>query len=313
MNTTTMRTAGVALIAALLLFACDGADGIDPPDTVDPTQPDTHSPTGSPTGSPTSSPEPDLQAFDSDTAAQLYVSWRNAVYGLPATSPEAIDVEAAGAAIVVPGSEAAEWLRQELELARERGVVVRGGIHAEPNSPLELTEDRATVAMCSSSDVRPTDVATGDPVADEAVDTSYAQFDVVFQRIDDVWLVEQADPSDERDCVPPSIDEAVTARWELFTEAWYERDRRGGGEELDQLTEVVTDDFADVLRDLPPRDPVPDPDPFTDFGLLVATRTSATGQACRSGGLETIEWVVVEEQWRVDFVGQAGEEAPPCP
>ena len=119
--------------------------------------------------------------------------------------------------------------------------------------------------------------------------------------------------SDDPDCVPPSLEEAVTARWELFTEAWYERDRQGGGEELGHLAELVTDDFADTLRGLPPRDPVPDPAPFTNFELVTATRTSATGQACRSDGLETIEWTLVDGQWRVDFTGQVGEEATPCP
>lgn len=305
MTPVTMRTAHVVLVAALLLPACNGADGIDPPDDADPTRPAA--------SSPTSFPEPDPQALDGDTAAELYVAWREALYGLPPTRPEAINVDAAGEAIVVPGSEAAEWLRQELALARERGVVVRGGVHAEPTSAVTLAGDRATVAMCSSADVRPTDVATGDPVGDEAVDTSYSQFDVAYQRIDDVWLVERADPSDERDCVPPSIDQAVTARWELFTQGWYERDRAGGGQELGQLTGVVTDDFADILRGLPPRDPVVDPAAFTNFELSAATPTSATGQACRSGGLERIEWVVVDGRWRVDFAGQAGQEATPCP
>nr|MBA2558022.1 hypothetical protein [Chloroflexota bacterium] len=54
------------------------------------------------------------------------------------------------------------------------------------------------------------------------------------------------------------------------------------------------------------------PAPFTDFELVAATRRSASGHACRSDGLETIEWKRVEGQWRVDFAGQVGERTTPC-
>lgn len=296
-----LRTVGAALGAVLLLAACNGATNAEPPANPDPT----------PTR--TAAPEPDLQTFEDEAATELYVAWRDVVYGLPPTPPEAVDVDTAGEALVVPGSQAADWLTQELELARERGVIVRGDVHAEPVSTVEVTDDRGIVAICSSAEVQFTHVATGEPVTDEAVDDSYTRYDVVYRRVDADWLVERGEPSDNTDCVPPSIEEAVRARWDLFTEAWYERDRQGGGEELGQLTELVTDDFADSLRGLDSRDPVPDPAPFTDFELVTATRTSAAGHACRSGSLQTVQWVLVDGQWRVDFAGREGSEATPCP
>lgn len=296
------RTAAAAVGVALLLVACNGANSAEPPATPDPT----------PTTA--AAPEPSVApTLDDETAAELYVAWRDVVYGLPPTPPEAVDVDTAGEALVVPGSQASDWLTQELELARERGVIVRGGVHAEAVSTVEVTGDRATVAICSSADVQFTDVATGESVGDEAVDDSYTRFDVAYRRVDDDWLVERGEPSDEPDCVPPAIEEAITARWDLFTEAWYERDRQGGGEKLGQLTGLVTDDFAETLRGLASRDPVPDPAPFTDFELVTVTRTSATGHACRSGSLQTVEWVLVSGEWRVDFAGREGQETTPCP
>jgi hypothetical protein len=296
-----LHTVGAALGAVLLLAACNGATNAEPPANPDPT----------PTR--TAAPEPDLQTFDDEAATELYVAWRDVVYGLPPTPPEAVDAQAAGEGLVVPGSPASGWLTEELELARERGVIARGDVHAESVSTVEVAGDRATVAICSSADVQVTDVATGEPVAEEQFDDSYGRFDVVYLRVDDDWLVERGERSEDPDCVPPSIEQAVTAHWDLFTEAWYERDRQGGGEDLGQLTELITDEFADTLRALPARDPVPDPAPFTRFELATVTPTSATGQACRSGGLETVEWRLVDGQWLIDFVGQVGQEAAPCP
>lgn len=297
-TTAATRSAGVVLVAALLLAACNGAENAEEPENPSPTPPTTQS------------HEPTL---DEDTAADLYVAWRDRVYALPPTQPEAVDIKTARDGIVVADSPASDWIIQELQLARDRGVIVRGTIHAEAIPPIQVVGDRASVTICSSADIRPTDLLTGEAVSDDTVDTSYTRFDASYRRIRDNWTVEAADRSDERNCVPPSIEEAVTARWEVFTEAWYERDRRGGGDELGRLEDVVTDRFVDILRQLPFRDPVPDPPPFTGFEMLAATRSTATGQACRSGGLETIEWMLVEAQWRVDFVGQVGQRAVPCP
>ena len=307
MRTATARMAGVLMGAALLLAACTGTDNTEPPDNTDPPG------NASPDSPSNDAQEPDPQTLDDDEAADLYVAWREAVYALPAIDPEAVDTEAAGDGIVVTGSEAADWIAQELQLARDRGVITRGSVHAEAISPVQIADDRATVTICSSADVRITDLATGDTVSDEAIDNSYTRFAASFQQAGDSWLVETADRSDERACVPPSVEGTVTAQWETFTEAWYERDRQGGGEDLGRLTEVVTDDFGSTLRGLPARDPVPDPDPFTDFELVAATPTTATGHACRSGGLQTVEWMLVDGQWQVDFAGREGEESPPCP
>ena len=304
MRTTAARAASALLCAALLLAACTGADGVEPP--VEP------SPIPATTQAQEPDPEPEPPALDPDAAADLYVAWRETVYALPPTKPEDVDVEAAGRAVAVPNSEAAEWVAEELQLARDRGVVVRGDVDAEPLSGVR-GGDRASVTICTSAHVRVTDVATGDPVSNDAVDTSYTRFEVAYERIGDEWLVEKADPADgERKCVPPSIERTVADRWALFTEAWYERDRQGGGDEIDALTRVVTEEFADTLRDLPARDPVREPAPFTDFKLSTVTRTTAVGHACRSGGMETIEWKLVDEVWRVDFAGQIGQESTPC-
>ena len=303
MNTGMARSVAAVLAAALLLPACNGADGIEPPD----------SPSPSPTPAATGAPEPDTESLDGRAATELYVTWRQTVYALPPTQPRAVDVDSAGHGIAAPGSQASSWIKQELELARERGVIVRGGIDAESLSTLTTTGKAATLAICSSADVRITDVATGDPVGGEKADDSYNRFDVTYRRIDEEWLVERAEPSDESDCVPPSIEQALASRWDVFTEAWYERDRQGGGKKLGELTKVVTDGFATTLRGLPTRDPVSDPPEFTNFELVSATRRSVTAQACRSGGLETIEWKLVTGEWRVDFAGQVGQEASPCP
>ena len=303
MKTAMARSMAAVLAVALLLPACNGADGIEPPD----------SPSPRPTPAETGAPEPDTQSLDDQTATELYVTWRKTVYALPPTRPRTVDVDSAGHGIAAPGSQASSWIQQELELARERGVIVRGGIDAEPLSTLTTTGKAATITICSSADVRITDVATGDPVGDEKADDSYNRFDVTYRRIDDEWLVERAEPSDESDCVPPSIEQALASRWDVFTEAWYERDRQGGGKMLGQLTDLVTARFATTLRGLPTRDPVTDPAEFTNFEPVSATRRSATAQACRSGGLETIEWKVVNGQWRVDFAGQIGQETTPCP
>ena len=305
MRTTITRRSAVVLAAVLLLGACNGADGIEPPDNPSPTPTTTAAPEPEP-----QKPEP--QTLDDDTAAELYVAWRETVYALPPTPPDAVDIESAGEAIAVPGSDASAWVTQELKLARDRGVVVRGAVHAEPVSTITTAGESATIAICASADVRITDVATGDPVGDEKVDASYTYFDVAYRRLDDAWLVEGAESGDDDDCVPPSIEEAVTDRWDVFTAAWYERDRQGGGEELGQLNEVVTERFAETLRGLAPRDPVADPAPFTDFEIVAATRRLATAHACRSGGLETIEWKLIKGQWRVDFAGQVGQESTPC-
>ena len=306
MRRASLRCWTSVLGAVLLLAACTGADGIE--------RTESPSPTPATTAASTAASEPIPVTLDEDTATQLYVAWRETVYALPEVQPDAVDIEAAGDGIVVPDSEASEWIVQELELARDRGVVVRGDIHAEPVSAVRADGDRATVSLCSSADVRITDVTTGDPVGNEAVDTSYTRFDVAYERIDDGWLIDKADPAEkERKCVPRSIEEPVTESWAAFTEAWYERDRQGGGDDLGRLTQVVTDEFADTLRGLSSRDPVPEPALYTNFELVAATRTTAEGRACRSGGMETIEWKLVDGQWRVDFAGQIGREPTRCP
>jgi hypothetical protein len=301
-RTAARRLAGALLVTAMLLAACNGTSGVEPPDGIlTPTAPATTPP-----------PDDQPQALDEETAARLYVAWRQTVYALPTTPPESVDATA-GDGVVVPDSAAAQWVDQELEQARERGVVVRGDVHAEAIPPVEFADDRATATICSSADVRVTDVASGEPVSDDPVDNAYTRFDVIYRRLGEDWLVEQADRLDERGCVPPSIQAAVAAAWDRFTDAWYERDRQGGGEDIGRLTDVITDEFADILRGLPAREPVAEPPPFTQFELSAASPTTATGRACRSGGVETVEWLLVDGRWRVDFAGQVGQETSPCP
>lgn len=308
MTTAITRTLTALAAGALLLTGCDRSGNDEPTADAPPAPPSTTS-----TPDPDPDPDADPQTLDGDTAAELYVAWREAVYALPPTEPEALDIEAATDGIALPDSAAADWVTAELQLARDRGVITRGTVHAEAIAPVEIVDDLATVTICSSADARITDTASGDVASDEVVDTTYTRFDVSYRLAGDRWLVEGADRSSERACVPPSVEGAITARWATFEEAWYERDRQGGGEDLGRLAEVVTDDFADTLRELPARDPVLDPDPFTDFEAFAATRATATGHACRSGSRQTIEWMLVDGQWRVDFAGRTGEESTPCP
>jgi hypothetical protein len=297
------RAAGGLLVVAVLLAACTG--------TTDPQPPPSDSRATTPASRP--SPDPAPPTLDEQAATALYLAYRQTVYALAPVPPDRVDVAGAGDAIVVADSQAAEWITEELELARQRGVVVRGDVHAEAIPPVDVADQRATVTICSSAELRITDVATGEPASDEVGDSTYTRFDVTYRRIGQHWLIERAERGDDRDCVPPTIHTAITTRWEQFTEAWYERDRRGGGDDLGQLPAVITDAFADVLRELPPREPVAEPAPFTDFTVTAATRTEATGRACRSGGLETIEWLLLDGQWRVDFAGRVGPERIPCP
>ena len=306
MRPATIRTAVALLATVAVLAACNGTEDIKPPAAASPAPPSAAPPSTTPLGA---EPEP----LDGDAAVGLYVAWRETVYALPPTEPEAVDVEVAGDGIVVPDSDASAWVVEELELASKRGVIVRGTVRAETIQPVQVVGERATASMCSSADVRPSDLVTGEPVGRESGDRSYTRFDAHFRLIGDDWLVEGAERSDDQDCVPPSIEQALATRWEQFVEGWYERDRRGGGKELGALTEVVTDRFAQSLSELPARGPVPDPPPFTQFETTTATRSTATGHACRSGGLETVEWVLFDGQWRVDFVGQAGPDPEPCP
>ena len=309
MRTATTLAAAVFMTAALALTGCSGSDDPDPPAIASPTLV-TSNPTPIRSSAAPRTPEP--PTLDGDGAAQLYIDWRDTVYALPPTQPEAVDVDGAGDEVVVPGSEAAAWVIQELQLARERGVIVRGMIDAEAISPVQIAGDRATVMICSSPDVQVTDVATGEPVSDDLVDTSYRSFTVAYQRIGEDWLVDRADPSEDPECVPASIAEPVRASWDAYAQAWLDLERRGGGPEIGPLAEVITDRFASSLREFPPHDPVENPPPFTDFEVTGADRTSVSGHACRSTHLQTIEWVLVEAEWRIDFVGRTGEEAEPC-
>lgn len=309
MRPDTTLAATVLMTAALALTGCSGSDDADPLVSASPT-PVTSSPTSARTSAAPPTPEPPTP--DGDAAAERYIDWRDMVYALPPTLPEAVDVDGAGDGVVVPGSEAAAWVSQELQLARDRGVIVRGSTDAEAISPVEIAGDRATVMICSSPDVQVTDVATGEPVSDDLVDTSYSSLIVAYQRIGDDWLVESADLSDDPACVPASVEEPVRASWDAYAEAWLDLERRGGGPEIGPLAEVLTDRFAGSLREFPTHEPVENPPPFTDLEVTGADRTSATGHACRATHLQTIEWVLVDGEWRIDFVGRAGEEAEPC-
>jgi hypothetical protein len=111
----------------------------------------------------------------------------------------------------------------------------------------------------------------------------------------------------------PTREELAEAAVAAYAEAWLDLERRGGGPEIGALAEVVTDRFARSLRGFAPHDPVADPPPFTDFDVTKADRTTVTGRACRSNQLQEVEWVLVDGQWRIDFVGQIGQEPTPCP
>jgi hypothetical protein len=69
-----------------------------------------------------------------------------------------------------------------------------------------------------------------------------------YVQVDGQWLISETTAASPAECVPPSIDDAVTESWETFTAAWREWERTGG--DADELVDLVTEDHAAILRSL---------------------------------------------------------------
>lgn len=138
---TTARTRTLtALAAALVLTACSGTDSIDPSGDVAPTQ-----------STVEASIKPDPVELDQQTAVALVVARFEAVYGLPPTPPDRLDLEAAGEGIVAPGSREAERISGVLTQARDLGVIDRGDVRAEALTvPTTTGAGQARVTVCMS-------------------------------------------------------------------------------------------------------------------------------------------------------------------
>jgi hypothetical protein len=301
MTTVGKRRATLLLAVALLLSACDGA-GTDPEGTNGPTSPNGNS----------ADEQVDL---DEAIAAELVVARFDAVYGLPPISPDDVDVDSAGDGAVAPGSTEAERIAGALNQAVELGVLDRGDVLVEALEPPQLVgEDGASALLCMSQDIRTTDLETGEELGAPAPPDDWLRIQTVYERVDGAWLVSEITAGDPANCVPPSIVDTTGHAWEVFAAARLDHERRGGGPDIGEMEEVVTDRFAETLRSIGPFEPpASEPPRYTDFLLSQATRSTAEGQACRDGELETVEWQLVSGEWLIDFAGQEGEEATPCP
>ena len=297
MAAATTRALAAFLATALLLTACTGTENTDPTDDATPTP-----------SNGNEANEPDPVELDAETAAALLVARFEAVYGLPPTPADELDIDAAGEGIVAPGSREAERIAGVLNQARERGVIDRGDVRAEVlSAPTTTGGDQARASLCMSQDVRTTHVDTGEEVAEApAPPDDWLRVEADYVRADDEWLVSEITAASPAECVPPSIENAVTESWEAFTAAWREWERTGG--DVDELVDLVTEDHAAILRSFSRFDPVDDPAPQTDLQLHRATRTSVEGDWCRLGKLEEGIWQFVDGAWLVSDAGQFGTE-----
>lgn len=294
-TSTVSRTALLLAAGALLATGCTDS-GADP------------GPAGSPTTSePTTGVTPNPGKFDEQTAAALVTARFDAVYGLPpTTSPDRVDVEAAGDGIVVPGSPEADRLSAALNQAIETATIPRGDVLVETLAPPESTGEQATATLCMSQDIRTTELETGEETGAPAPPDDWLRIEAEYQRVDSAWLIVDIAAAEPANCVPPSIDAEVAASWETFTAAWREWERTGG--DVSALLPLVTDDHAEILEGFPSFDPVESPGMQTDLQLHHATRTRVEGDWCRNGRLEEGVWQLVDGQWLVSDAGTFGTE-----
>lgn len=297
MTAATTRVLAALLATAIVLTACTGTEDPDPTDDATP----------APSNGDEAN-EPDPVELDAETAAELVVARFEAVYGLPPTPADELDIDAAGEGTVARGSREAERIASVLNQARERGVIDRGDVRAEAlSAPSTTGSDRARATLCMSQDVRTTHLDSGEEVPEAPTPPDdWLRVEADFERADDEWLVSEITAASPAECVPPSIENAVTESWETFTAAWREWERTGG--DVDQLVDLVTEDHAELLRSFPRFDPVDDPAPQTDLQLRRATRTSVEGDWCRLGKLEEGVWQLVDGTWLVSDAGQFGTE-----
>jgi hypothetical protein len=302
MTKPTARTLAALVATALLISACNRADNNDPADDAAPP------PSNDDAVNDDAANEPAPAGLDEDTAADLLVARFEAVYGLPPTPADQLDIDAAGEGIVAPDSREAERIAGVLTQARERGVIDRGDVRAESlEAPTTTGGDQANATLCMSQDVRTTHLDTGEEVAEApAPPDDWLRVEADYVQVDGQWLISETTAASPAECVPPSIEDAVTESWETFTAAWREWERTGG--DADELVDLVTEDHAAILRSLPSFDPVDDPAPQTDLELHRATRSMVEGDWCRLGKLEEGIWQLVDGAWLVSDAGQFGTE-----
>jgi hypothetical protein len=303
MNRVAAAPAALLLSVALLLSSCDSS-GPNP------------DPTGDPTSSaPSASSSDQSPGLDEATAAQLVIARYDAVHALPPTPSDEVDVQAAGDGVVAPGSTEADRVAGALNQAIELGVLDRGDVLVEAlERPSAVGDDAATASLCMSQDLRTTDLETGEEAGAAAPPNDWLRIEADFERVDGTWLVTEIRGADPTACVPPSIEAETGPAWDVFAAARVEHESRGGGPDIGEMESVVTERFAETLRSIGPFDPpAVEPPGYTGFKLTEATRSSAEGWACRDDELETVEWELVSGQWLIDFAGQTGEEASPCP
>jgi hypothetical protein len=302
MTPATTRTLAALAAAALLISACNDTDNNDPADDATPP------PSNDDAANDDAVNEPDPVGLDEDIAASLLVARFEAVYGLPPTPADQLDIDAAGEGIVAPDSLEAERLAGVLTQARERGVIDRGDVRAEAlEAPATTGDDEARATLCMSQDVRTTQLDTGEEVSEApAPPDVWLRVEANYVQLDGQWLISETAAATPAECVPTSIEDAVTESWETFTAAWREWERTGG--DADELVDLVTEDHAAILQSLPSFNPVDDPAPQTDLVLHRATRSRVEADWCRLGKLEEGIWQLVDGVWLVSDAGQFGTE-----
>lgn len=325
------RTGAAVVTAALLLAACDGDNGLVENGTPTP-----------PTENETE--EPAAPALDEDTAVALLTGWFDTVHGLPPTDPDDVVVDGAGEGIVIRDSPADDWITVNLTQAVDLGVIDRGDVVVEVIEVFQETRANSARALaCASQDVEPTDLATGDPAGppDAPRLDDYVRLEATYQLVDGQWLLASATGVEPQDCVPPSIEAAVTANWEAFIDAVIEWGRRGApGDDIGELADLTTGGRQEAHRSSPGLDPGARSEREGldhDLQLHRATRTRVEGEWCfdparnAEAGLyeadgtftpmteltgrryERAEWELVDGAWLLSEQESLGPDHPGAP
>jgi len=148
----------------------------------------------------------------------------NAVFGLPADATEApAEVAAMIESVSAPDSEARTFLDDQLALALDPAIALRGGALGQAMGPAELADDGSFMVDGCLSLL--TENATDD-VPSEGIATSsglYAIYPLEGELTDGSIQLTQISDLDATnppaECVPPDVDAEVTAAWEQYIEA----------------------------------------------------------------------------------------------
>ncbi|WP_052665144.1 hypothetical protein [Nitriliruptor alkaliphilus] len=256
-----------------------------------------------PTSSPTAGPDDEAAMIDAETAVAQYTALQHAIIQLAPMDPADIDIEGAGAGIVVGDSPADEFLTDRLSVIAETGSGPSGQVtHAEVIRPASDGAEQQRVELCALQETEPVDIATGEPAPAVPESTpTYTRFEVIYQFVDGDWLVEDipALRAEEppADCVPPSIAEEVEANWEAHDEAvqaWV--DSSFGLEEREALEPLVTDARWEQILETEPVEPTGRVrgDIAYDLELIRATRTEVSGEWCLDGNRDPDAMTIID-------------------